>query len=195
VPIDAAVTIDFDGFRKVIDELNGITVNVSMNMRYVDKEDGTDINLKKGVQKLSGKQALDYVRYRKSNAGTAESNDYERNERQHEVIDQMIGKVLTLGGVMKLGQLMDVVGDHVKTDIPSSKLKDFFAKYIGIDRNKIEYISLSGEWVSPYVELKQEDIENARDKLKAQLDGTAGSAKGLAENPVGAKRLQPAQSN
>ncbi len=76
ISLDYLVVIDFNTFRDVIDALGGITVDVDMDMRYVDNEDGTNINLKKGVQKLDGKQALDFVRYRKSNRGTAESIDF-----------------------------------------------------------------------------------------------------------------------
>ncbi|WP_442604030.1 LCP family protein [Paenibacillus sp. KN14-4R] len=169
VPIDAAVTIDFDGFRKVIDELGGIDANVSMDMRYVDEEDGTNINLRKGQQKLNGKQALDYVRYRKSNMGTEGTTDYDRNLRQQEVMNQVLEKVMSLGGVMKLGQLMDVAGDSIRTDIPSKHLVGFFQKYIGIDRSKIDYISLEGEWESPYIVLTPKDIDRAREALKTEL--------------------------
>lgn len=173
VPIDAAVSVDFEGFRRMVDELGGVDVNVSKDMRYVDKADGTNINLRKGQQTLSGKQALDYVRYRKSNNNlTAESSDTERNLRQHEVIDQMVSKVFSFGGVMKLDKLINIAGDHVETDIPSSKLMEFFQKYISIDRSKIKYIGLEGEWISPYVELSDQEIENARDALKATLAGT-----------------------
>jgi len=171
IPIDAAVSVDFDGFRRVVDELGGIDIDVPMDMRYVDKADGTNINLRKGPQTLNGKQALDYVRYRKSNMGTAESSDTERNKRQHEVIDKMLGKVFSLGGVMKLNKLMEIAGDHVQTDIPASKLLDFFQKYIGIDRSKIQYISLEGEWISPFIELSQEEINQARQALNDTLEG------------------------
>ncbi|MCR8641616.1 LCP family protein [Paenibacillus sp. N1-5-1-14] len=169
VPIDAAVTIDFDGFRKVIDELGGVDVNVSMDMRYVDEEDGTNINLKKGQQKLNGKQALDYVRYRKSNMGTDGTTDYDRNMRQQEVIHQVMEKVMSLGGVMKLGQLMDVAGDSIRTDIPGKQLMGFFQKYIGIDRSQIDFIGLEGEWESPFIILTQEEIDLARLSLKTEL--------------------------
>jgi polyisoprenyl-teichoic acid--peptidoglycan teichoic acid transferase len=172
VPIDAAVTVDFEGFRKAIDELGGITVNVEHDMRYVDKFDGTDINLKKGTQTVNGKQALDYIRYRKSNPQykTPESSDLKRNERQQEVINQMVSKVFTLGGVMKLGQLMDVVGDHAKTDIPSNILLDFFEKYIGIDLNKIEYVSLVGDWDGEkFIIVEPEEILRGGNALRQQI--------------------------
>lgn len=170
IKIDAAVTVDFEGFRRMVDELGGVDIDVPMDMRYIDTEDGTNINLRKGFQTLNGKEALDYVRYRKSNNGTAESNDQERNKRQHEVIDQMVGKIFTLGGVMKIGSLLDIAGDHVKTDIPANQLMDFIQKYIGIDRDKIEYISLEGEWISPFVEIDEDELEEARKALKAQLE-------------------------
>lgn len=183
VKIDAAVTVDFEGFRRMVDELGGVDIDVPMDMRYIDNEDGTNINLRKGFQTLNGKEALDYVRYRKSNNGTAESNDTERNKRQHEVIDQMVGKIFTLGGVLKIGNLLDIAGDHVKTDIPANQLMDFIQKYITIDRHKIEYISLEGEWISPFIEIEEEELEEARKALRAQLELEPPVSDGIEPSP------------
>ena len=99
VPIDYVVEIDFKAFEDIIDAFGGITVDVDMDMRYVDPTDGTNINLKKGRQLLDGKQALDFVRYRKSNDGTAESSDFERNMRQQQVISALVAKIKSIDGL------------------------------------------------------------------------------------------------
>jgi polyisoprenyl-teichoic acid--peptidoglycan teichoic acid transferase len=169
VPIDYVVTVNFQAFRDVIDALDGITVDVDMNMRYVDKADGTNINLKKGVQKLDGKNALDFVRYRKSNNGTAESSDMERNARQQMVVAEVLEKLKSPTGILKAGQIMDAVGGNVTTDMPSEQLKTMIRTYIGISKDNISYIHLEGEWKSPYVQVKEADWQNARSALGSQL--------------------------
>ncbi|MFK7693413.1 LCP family protein [Paenibacillus sp. HJGM_3] len=169
VKIDYMAIINFQGFEDVIDKLGGLTIDVDMDMCYVDKFDGTNIKLRKGVQPLDGKKTLDFVRYRKSNCGTAESNDMERNERQQQVIDRMVGKLKSVEGVLKLGQVIESAAESVQTDIPSVQIKTFLGTYIGIDRDKINYIHLEGDWQSPYVILKNEELKAAQAALRDTL--------------------------
>jgi LCP family protein required for cell wall assembly len=60
------VTVDFRGFRQVVDSVGGIWLDV--DRRYFNNVSGpggyATINLQPGYQKLTGYQALDYVRYR-----------------------------------------------------------------------------------------------------------------------------------
>jgi LCP family protein required for cell wall assembly len=58
------ITINFDGFRKVIDRLGGVWIDV--DRRYHNPRGGeyAEINLWPGYQRLRGWQALDFVRYR-----------------------------------------------------------------------------------------------------------------------------------
>ena len=58
------ITVNFDGFRKVIDRLGGVWIDV--DRRYHNPRGGeyAEINLWPGYQRLRGWQALDYVRYR-----------------------------------------------------------------------------------------------------------------------------------
>lgn len=195
VPIDYLVTINFHGFEQVIDELGGLTIDVDQNMRYIDTFDGTNINLKKGVQKLNGKQTLDFIRYRKSNNGeTPESNDLQRNERQQQVIDKMLDKLMSLGGIIKLGQLIDVLGNNLKTDIPSAQIRDMIRKYFGIESSNITYIQPDGTWVSPYIYLNNNDLQNARRALRKQLGMDTSDDKNIFEPAIAPPPPQQVQS-
>lgn len=166
IKIDYLVTVNFQGFRDVVDALGGITVDVDMDMRYVDKADGTNINLKKGIQKLDGKKALDFVRYRKSNNNiTAESSDLERNARQQMVVAEVLEKLKSPTGLLKAADILGAVGGNVTTDIPSVQLKDMMRTYIGISRDNINYIHLEGQWKSPYVQVAEQDWQTARNAL------------------------------
>ena len=170
IPIDHMATIDFQGFVKVVDELGGLTIDVDMDMRYVDKEDGTNIDLKKGVQTLTGKQTLDFVRYRHSNTpGVGESSDFARNQRQQQVLDQMLGKLKSAGGILKLGQIIDAVGDSLKTDIPSSQIRELIKTYFGIERENVRFLPMTGVWKSPYVIVDEEQLLAVRQALRSEL--------------------------
>jgi LCP family protein required for cell wall assembly len=167
--LDHIVTFNFNGFSKIVDELGGVTVDVDMDMRYVDNEDGTMINLNHGMQKLNGKQTLDFVRYRKSNRGTAESSDYKRNVRQHQVLNVMLAKIKSFSGILKLGPIMDTVSQNVKMDIPPAQLRHYVATYLGIKQENIRYFPLQGEWISPYTYVREEEVQQARQALREQL--------------------------
>ncbi len=68
VRIDHFLVIDFLGFARAIDALGG--VELAIDQRYFNQHDGTEarnyaeIDLHPGYQRLTGRQALDYVRYR-----------------------------------------------------------------------------------------------------------------------------------
>ena len=66
VPINYLISVNFLGFIQVVDKLGGVYMDV--DRRYFNNHRGptgyAGINLEAGYQRLSGKQALDFVRYR-----------------------------------------------------------------------------------------------------------------------------------
>src|SRR5690606_33720966 len=65
LPIQYFVFTDFQGFMELVDALGGIELDVEKDMKYHDSvEPEFDIDLKKGLQHLDGKTALQYVRFR-----------------------------------------------------------------------------------------------------------------------------------
>ncbi|SDC19333.1 transcriptional attenuator, LytR family [Paenibacillus sp. UNCCL117] len=176
VPLDYMAVIDFDGFREVVDELGGLDINVDMDMRYVDNWDGTNINLKKGLQRLDGKNTLDFLRYRKSNRGTEESSDIARNERQQLVLDKLLNKMTSLGGITQWGGILDIAGRNVKTDIPAETLRKFILSFQKLKPDHIEFIHIDGRWDSPYIVPKEEDLTAAIAALRTQLGLPAESS-------------------
>ncbi len=173
VPIDYVLVFNFKAFSDTIDELGGVEVNVDMDMKYVDTADGTNIDLRAGLQTLNGKQALDYVRYRQSNRGTGSSNDFERNVRQEQVIEATLNQFKSFGGVFSLGGIFDAIGNNITSDIPSSEIKAMMSTYATINRADIEFVHLEGPWRSPYVYVAEEDRQKATAALKRQLETPA----------------------
>src|SRR5436309_5323280 len=78
VPINYLIAVNFVGFIDVVNKLGGVYIDV--DRRYFNNHTGpfgyAAINLQAGYQKLNGKQALDFVRYRHTD------NDLFRNARQ-----------------------------------------------------------------------------------------------------------------
>lgn len=170
VPIDYMAVINFDGFRKLVDALGGLELDVDMDMRYVDTVDGTNINLKKGLQKLNGKETLDFVRYRKSNEGTAESSDLARNGRQQQVLGKLLDKLTSFAGIAQWGAVLDIAGQSVRTDIPETTIRDWIVQFRKLKPEQIEFVPLDGKWESPYIVPTEEDLNAAMAALRSRLE-------------------------
>lgn len=117
-PIDGYILTNFAGFKDIINTLGGITVNVEKNMYYQtgDAEDGI-INLKKGVQRLNGEQALQYARFRHDQFG-----DITRTQRQQTVLKAAAKEFMQLKTLPKLPWLIPQIYHMVNTDLPLNKI-------------------------------------------------------------------------
>lgn len=192
VPIQYSVILDFQGFVDVVDALGGVNVYVDQNMRYWDNADGTDIDLKKGDQKLDGEQALGFVRYRKSRDNlTPESSDFQRNDRQDRVLGAILDKLKSLGSIPKLGGVLDAIGDNVKTDIPEAQINNMIKTYFGISKSDVRFMALTGEWRSPFVHLDQDKLEEVKQALQEEMQ-SGGRVVAAPENPSSS---QPAEND
>lgn len=176
IKIDYTAVIDFQGFVDVVDALGGVNVNVDQNMRYIDNADGTNINLTKGEQELDGEDALGFVRYRHSNSGpnaTAESSDFERNDRQNQVLGAIVDRMKSFSTIGKVDGILDAVGNNMRTDIPEKQIENIINTYLinknPINRASVRFIPLTGNWRSPYVYLDEDKVEEAKEALAEEL--------------------------
>ena len=84
LPINYLITVNFHGFKEVVDKLHGVWMDV--DRRYYNKNTGSyydnyaNINLQPGYQRLTGQQALDFVRFRHTDS------DLYRLARQQEFV-------------------------------------------------------------------------------------------------------------
>lgn len=83
------VKVDFDEFEKIIDSLGGVEIRIKSY--EIPGMAGTGIT-KAGTYNLNGKQALAYSRIRYYG-----NNDYERTERQRDVLTKVFEKVKSMG--------------------------------------------------------------------------------------------------
>jgi LCP family protein required for cell wall assembly len=185
LPIDYTTVLNFQGFRDVVDALGGVDVTVDADMCYVDKADGTNINLKQGAQHLDGGKALDFVRYRKSNCEpkTKASNDFERNQRQNEVLHALIDQAKSLNGVIGAGKAIESIGDNMKTDLEAEQIKNIIAAYWNISKENVSFIPVTGEWKSPYVYVSESELSKAKQALKDEIAGTKPQTDDKATQP------------
>ena len=108
--------VNFQGFKKVVDTLGGVTIDVQnpvVDDRY-PADDGTDLRvyIPAGVQHMTGAQALVYARSRHG------SNDFDRASRQQRVILSIRQQANPQTVLANLSPLLDALKSSFKTDIP-----------------------------------------------------------------------------
>lgn len=118
VPIDKVIVIDFDKMQKLVDMLGGVDVNVPRQMDYDDNAGQLHIHLKPGPQKLTGYQAMGYVRFRHSMHAKTFETDFQRQQREK---DMMLGlKHAMTANWSHLPEILDagaeVVGEALTND-------------------------------------------------------------------------------
>ncbi len=117
VPVEKYIKVNINGLEKVIDRLGGITVNVDKRMYYVDYAGGLDIDLQPGKQKLNGKQAVGYLRFRHDAMG-----DIGRIRRQQEFLQEVAKEIANTRNIVQTYQIILDFLNCVETNIPSAQV-------------------------------------------------------------------------
>jgi polyisoprenyl-teichoic acid--peptidoglycan teichoic acid transferase len=119
VPINHVVNVNFGGFRRAVDRLGCVYVDIDRryyhsNLGLGPGQDYAEINIPPGYQKLCGQKALDYVRYRHTD------NDFMRSARQQDFLRQAKEQI----GLGRLfgdrTQLLTIFAAYTDTDINSN---------------------------------------------------------------------------
>jgi len=111
--IDYFIKIKPAAVTDLVDLLGGVYLDVEEDMHYVDRAQGLVINLKKGFQKLSGKEAHDYLRYRDKFRG-----DIGRIERQQKFF-KALGRTMTSpANIVKAPRAIRTALNEIETDLP-----------------------------------------------------------------------------
>ncbi len=119
VPVHYYAMVDFTAFKEAIDTVGGITIDVKeplfdATMAWLNG--GSALLADKGLQTFDGNRALMYARSRHGSA----RGDFDRTERQREVILALQQKVLSLGtfsNPYKVVELINALGNNVRTDL------------------------------------------------------------------------------
>jgi LCP family protein required for cell wall assembly len=121
IPIHFYVEVDFNGFKKVVDALGGVTINVQkpvVDDYYPGDTGHLRVYIPTGVQHMTGAEALIYARSRHG------SSDYDRGARQQRVLLSLRQQadLSTLARPEVISALVSSVGNAVKTDFPLNKI-------------------------------------------------------------------------
>lgn len=174
VPIDYYVKMNFNAFIDIVDAVGGIDVEVPYDHIELDEDDQLTIELKKGVQHLDGRHALALARTRKLDS------DVERGKRQQLILEAIMKNALSIKSVTKYGDVIDAVGDNMKTDMTMNEMKSFL-EYVKGGLPEITMLNLVGEddWSNgPYYwQLDEKELKATIQELKEHLELSPNSTK------------------
>ena len=177
IDIDYYFRVNFTGFEKIIDALGGIEVDSEHD--FYSTISPTPIHYTEGINKLSGYEALYYVRERYAFV----NGDYQRGINQMQVIKAVADKANSPSVLAGFTSLMDAVSGCFKTSIPTDLITALVRDQLanGDDWNIVTYY-VSGTGSSEYtysipsqrayVTIPDEStVEMAKDLMQQVRDG------------------------
>jgi LCP family protein required for cell wall assembly len=112
VPINYIITVNFRGFRQLVDKVGGVWMDV--DRRYFNDRGGScagcyaKIDLQPGYQRMTGLRALDFVRFRHTDS------DLYRNARQQLFVRSFKDQIEANFSLLKLPQVIKVITSNVE---------------------------------------------------------------------------------
>jgi len=144
IPINDFVDANFNGFVQVVDQLGGAYLMI--DHRYYNNTAVTDyasVDLEPGYQRLTGRQALSWVRFRHDQNG-----DFTRIARQQTFLREMKREVISsarLSSLPRFLSLMDLVSRNVTSDVSSlGKAYRLFRLAMRLDTSRIYQTHVEG---------------------------------------------------
>ena len=122
VNIDHYIIINTKSFKKIIDAIGGIDIDVPKRMHYEDPWDddgGLIIDFQPGMQHMDGAKAVTYVRYRD------EEGDLGRIRRQQDFVRACMEKLVSPAIIPKLPVVIKEVMGSIETDLSFRQLLEF----------------------------------------------------------------------
>ena len=184
VKLDGYAIVSFYTFIKIVDKLGG--VNVAINKGELDNINYSiaEVNEHWGIEKtkgyltktgknvhLNGKQTMGYCRCRHSGNG-----DYERTERQREVLQQLIEK-LKDKDISTVYSLFDYVASQVSTDLTQDFITSMLFKaatYLSYDIEQFRVPidgTCEGHYVNKTTWALEFEVEPNREALAKAIFG------------------------
>jgi LCP family protein required for cell wall assembly len=139
VKIPYYVVVDVNGLADLIDRLGGVYLTIEKRMYYVDYAQGLYVNLKPGYQKLSGRDALSYLRYR------ADGGDITRIGRQQKFMKAVTSQMMNKENLLRAPQIILSFLSYLETNL---NLREIFGLSHGVKKiyeiGEIKMTSISG---------------------------------------------------
>jgi LCP family protein required for cell wall assembly len=151
IPIDHFVGVDFQAFQAAVDSVGGVDVDVPDSFTDNQYPHGEcsrgdcgyiTVHFTKGVQHMDGARALIFARSRHAYDNPVEASNFARNRRQQLILNALKAKVLSVGGIGKLPDLLSALGDNVITDLGIADANALYDMVKNVDSKSIVHVSV-----------------------------------------------------
>lgn len=160
IPIDYVVQVNMEGFKDIVDAVDGVTVNSPMAF------DGFSA----GEIHLDGDEALAYVQMRKQDP----RGDFGRQDRQKQVIQGIMREGASVNSLVNYGDIFRALGTNVRTNMEFSEMMDVQKNYrsaVGqVDQIVVEDgygETINGVW---YYMMDENELNEIKAVLKGHLE-------------------------
>lgn len=173
INIDYHFRVNFSGFEKIIDALDGVTVYSDYSFTTL-----TGYHFQKGANRLDGKAALAFSRERNAFG----DGDHQRGRNQMAMIKAMIDKMLSPTLLTNYTQILKAVEGSFEMSIPMDVIGDLVSKQLteGGSWNVVNYsVSGSGGFETTYSAAEelwvmypdQKTVDHAKQLIQGVLEG------------------------
>jgi LCP family protein required for cell wall assembly len=182
IRVDHHLTVDFTGFKKMVDAVGGVDVCVAEPIHDTEAH----LDLPAGLQKLDGEQALGYVRARYS---IGDGSDTQRMQRQQDFLASLVKKVRSDGVLLnpvKVYPLLSAATSALTADPGLDSLNELYGLAQSIQKTPTGAIRFLTLPIEPYAadhnrdQLQQAAAEQLfttlRDDLPVTVTDEAGSS-------------------
>lgn len=158
MPIHYYAKINYTAFRDAVNAVDGVNINIqSTDPRglydpNINKADQGPLKLPNGPQKLDGQTALNLARARGDPTGDGriaygyERSDFTRTAHQRQLMLALKDRITSSGVIsnpLKIGELFDVVGKNMKTDLQTGEIRRLYDLSKQIKTENIKSLSLN----------------------------------------------------
>jgi LCP family protein required for cell wall assembly len=128
------IVIDFEGFKKIVDELGGVEVMLSeKEIDYINKVGNMQLTKEEGKQLLNGEQMLIHCRNRHTGDG-----DFGRTQRQRDVMLAFFNKAKSVKDPILLAELLSFAMNYIQTNMAPDMLFTLGLEVVASDSFRME---------------------------------------------------------
>ncbi|MFD5004341.1 LCP family protein [Streptomyces mutabilis] len=195
IRIDHHVVVDFQGFKDMVDALDGVEVC----LREPVNDEDAELRLPAGRVTLDGEQALGYVRARKS---LGDGSDTDRMDRQQRFLGALVNKVHSndvLLNPVKLYPVLDAATSSLTTDPDLASLRGLYDLVRGlrdIPTERVQFLTVPRESYTGDAnrdQLVQPDAEQLFTRLRTDEPVAVAAGTGADASPGGGEPGEPAE--
>ena len=151
IPINYYAEFSFSSIDRLFDILGPVEFDVpdvegkGRGMNYDDPYQNLHIHLKPGLQKLSGNQIQQFLRYRKSNYGVGTGSDTDRVTRQQALFKAVIDQKVNLSILPKVPAIFSQISKEIKTNIETGDITKYIRYIAKLSGDSVTTHTLPGE--------------------------------------------------